>query len=143
VKKRVAERKHEKQSQQLEKDMLLARLHAANALDRPALEKDLAKLISSMQSTISSLEMGNYIDDFEAVLLNPEQYLHLDKKAIILDSMGIRRDGDDASRGEEFIFNELIGYDRRDWTVSVVRCSNLLSESFAERLDKAYRKLAI
>lgn len=143
VKKRVVERKQSKQSQQLEKDLLMARLHAANAQDRPALKEELARMLSSMQSTIGSLELSNYIEDFEAVLLNPEQYLRLDQKPIILDSMGIRCDGDGASRGEEFMFNELIGYDRRDWTVTMVRCNNLQSESFAERLDKAYRKLAI
>lgn len=143
VKKRVEGRKKSKQSQLLEKDLLMARLRTANAHERIALEEELAKTLSSIQSTISSLELSNYADDFEAVLLNPEQYIRLDQKPIILDSMGIRRDGDNANLGEEFMFNELIGYDRRDWTVTMVRCNNLKSESFAERLDKAYRKLAI
>lgn len=143
VKKRVEGRKQGKQSQLLEKDLLMARLRTANAHERIALEEELARTLSSIQSTISSLELSNYAEDFEAVLLNPEQYIRLDQKPIILDSMGIRRDGDDAKLGEEFIFNELIGYDRRDWTVTMVRCNSLKSESFAERLDKAYRKLAI
>ena len=143
VKKRVEGRKLEKQSQLLEKDLLVARLRTANAQDRPALEEALARTLNRIQSTISSLELSNYADDFSVVMLNPEQFLRLDKKQIILDSMGIMRDGDDASRGEEFVFNELIGYDRRDWTVAMVRCSNLHFEPFAERLDKAYRKLAI
>lgn len=143
VKRRVEERKQGRKAQQLEKDMLMARLRTANALERPALEGKLAGLLSSMQSTIASLELSNYAADFEAVLLNPEQYLRLDQKPVILDSMGIRRDGDGASRGEAFMFNELIGYDRRDWTVTMVHCSNLHSEAFATKLEKAYRKLAI
>lgn len=143
VKKRVEERKQEVQSQQMKKDMLMARLHAANAQDRHALQEELDRMLNSMHAVVSSLELSKYVNDFEAVLLNPEQHLHLGQKQIIMDSMGIRRDGDDSSRGNEFIFSELIGYDRRDWTVIMVRCSNLQGESFAERLDKAYRKLAI
>lgn len=143
VKKRVEGRKREKQSQLMEMDSLMARLRTANAQDKPALEEELASIQSSIQSTISSLELINYAEDFESVLLNPEQYLRLDQTPIILDSMGIRRDGNDANRGEAFIFNELIGYDRRDWTVTMVRCGNLQSGPFSERLDNAYRKLAI
>ena len=41
------------------------------------------------------------------------------------------------------MFNELIGYDRRDWTVTMVNCSNLHGESFSTKLEKANRKLAI
>ena len=143
VKKRVEDRKQSKQSQQLEKDLLMARMHSANMDDRPALQAELNKMLDSMQATVRSLELSNYRSDFEAVLLNPGQYLRLDQKPVTLDSMGVRRDGDDSSRGEEFMFNELIGYDRRDWIVTLVRCGNLQSESFADRLDKAYRRLAI
>lgn len=143
VKKRVEERKQEKQSRQLKKDMLIARLHTANEQDRPALQEELGGMLNSLQVVANSLELSSYVNDFEAVLLNPEQYLHMDQKMIIMDSMGIRRDGDDAGRGNEFMFNELIGYDRRDWTVTMVRCGNIQGESFSERLEKAYRKLAV
>lgn len=143
VKKRVEQRKQGKQSQMLEKDMLMARLRTANDMERPALERQLAEVLGSLQSTLGSLELSNYTEDFEAVLLSPERYLRMEQKSLVLDSMGIRRDRDGLNRGKEFIFNELIGYDRRDWTVSLVRCSNLQSESFAIKLDNAYRKLVI
>ena len=143
VKKRVELRKQDKQSQLQEKDLLMARLRTANAQARPALEEQLAKMLSSMQTTISSLELSNYIEDFDAVLLNPEQYLRLVQTPIILDSMGIRRDSDNASMAGAIIFNDLIGFDRRDWTVTMVHCNNMQSESFARRLEQAYRKLAI
>ncbi|MBI5625840.1 MAG: hypothetical protein HY935_01365, partial [Nitrosomonadales bacterium] len=93
VKKRVEGRKQGKQSLLLEKDLLMGRLRTANAQERPALEEELARTLNSIQSTISSLELSNYTEDFAAVLLNPEQYLRLDQKPVILDSMGIRRDG--------------------------------------------------
>jgi hypothetical protein len=143
VKKRVELRKQGKQSQLQEKDLLMARLRTANAQARPVLEEELAKMLSSMQSTISSLELSNYMEDFDAVLLNPEQYLRLVQTPIILDSMGIRRDSGDASMPGAIIFNDLIGFDRRDWTVTMVHCNNMHNESFATRLEQAYRKLAI
>lgn len=143
VKLRIGLRKQERLSQLEEKDLLMSLLRSADARKRPALERELSRMMNSMQAINSSLELRNFATDFEAVLLHPEEFLHLDKNPIILDSMGIRRDGDDANRGEPIMFNELIGYDRRDWTVTMVHCSNLQHESFKARLDNAYRKLAV
>ena len=143
VAKRVAERKQKKLSQLQEKDLLMARLRTADAQTRPALEEELSRVVDSVQATVSSLGLHNYIADFEAVLLNPEQHLRLDQTSIILDRMGIRRDSDNANQGESVTFNDLIGFDRRNWTVTMVHCSNMQSESFAARLETAYRTLAI
>lgn len=143
VAKRVEAHKQEKQSQLQEKDLLMARLHAADAQARPALEKQLSAMLSSMQAAASSLDLRNYIEDFEIVLLNPEQHLRLDQIAITMDRMGVRRSNGEANVGDAVIFNELTGFDRRDWTVTMVYCNNLRKESFAERLETAYRRLAI
>ncbi|MGA7748959.1 MAG: hypothetical protein WCA63_02315 [Gallionella sp.] len=138
---RIGLRKQELLSQTQEKDLLTDFLRAANVRKRPALEKELSTIISGMQAISSSLELRNYITDFEAVLLHPEEHLRMVQTPIILDSMGIRRGGGDTSHGEAIMFNDLIGYDRRDWTVTMVRCSNLRSMPFAAKLDNAYRKL--
>jgi hypothetical protein len=143
VAKRVTLRKQELQSQLQEMDLLKARLHAANAETRPALEKELSRMLSSMQATTRSLDLHHYLDDFEAVLLNPEQHLRLNQFPMILDSMGIKHDSDGTTQGEPIIFNDLIGFDRRDWTVTMVHCRNIQSETFAARLETAYRKLSI
>ena len=143
VKKRVEARKQDKQSQLQEKDFLIARLRAADAQARPAMEEELSGMMARLQATTSSLDLHHYIEDFEAVLLNPEQHLRLNQTPIILDGMGIRRENGDPNHEGAVVFNELIGFDRRDWTVTMVYCSNLRCESFATRLDKAYRKLAI
>lgn len=143
VAKRVALRKQEMQSQLQEKDLLIARLHAANAEARPALEAELSRMLTTVQGTTRSLDLHNYLDDFEAVLLNPEQYLRLNQSPMILDSMGIKRDNDGTAQVEPIVFNDLIGFDRRDWTVTMVHCRDLQSETFAARLETAYRKLCI
>ena len=143
VKKRVDARKQDKQSQLQQKDSLTLRLRTADAQIRPALEAELSKTITGIQSITNLLELRNYIQDFEAVLLNPEQHLRLNRIPMVLDRMGIRQDGSDANQEGAVTFNELVGFDRRDWTVTMVYCSNIQSESFATRLEKAYRELAI
>ena len=143
VAKRVASRKQERQSQLQELDFLKARLRASNPGTRPALEKELSKLLGSLQENTRSLDLHRYLDDFEAVLLNPEQHLHLNQIPMVLDSMGIRRDGEGSMSGEQIVFNDLIGFDRRDWTVTMVYCRNIQNETFAAKLETAYRRLSI
>lgn len=143
VAKRIAMRKQKKQSLMQEKDMLAARLHTANAQTRTALEEELNKVLSSIQAAICSLDLRSYLDDFKAVLLNPEQYLRLDQTAMVLDSMGIRRKSTQEEQGQPVVFNDLIGFDRRKWTVALVYCSNMQIESSTAQREATYRKLAV
>jgi hypothetical protein len=143
VAKRVALRKQEMQTQRQEKDLLMARLRAANAQTRPALEKDLSRMLVSMQSTSRSLDLHNYLDDFKAVLLNPEQHLRLDQSPTNSDSIGIRQNSDETAQGEPIILNDPVDFDYRDWTVTIVYCRNIQSETFSARLGTAYRRLSI
>jgi hypothetical protein len=100
-----------KLSQLQERDLLMTRLRTATAKARPSLEEDLANIASRIQFTIGSQELSNYIEDFNAVLLNPEQHLRLVQTPIILDSMGIKLDRQDANFADEIKFNDLIGFD--------------------------------
>jgi len=143
VAKRIALRKEELQSQLQEMDVLKAHLHTASDENRPALKKDLSRMLTHIQATTRSLDLHHYLDDFEAVLLNPEQHLRLDQSTLVLDNMGIRRDSGKSEQGEVIVFNDLVGFDRRNWTVTMVHCRNLKRESFAERLETAYRRLSI
>lgn len=143
VVKRVALHKLELQSQRQEKDLLMARMHSADSEARPAMEEELSSLLGSMQSTSRTLDLQHYLDDFEAVLLSPAQYLRLDQAPMVLDSMGIRRESDATLRGKQIVFNDLIGFDRRDWTVILVHADHLQSVNFSTRLETAYRRLAI
>lgn len=141
VKDRIELRRHTKKSLAEKIGKLIPRLDNALEPDKAALEQRLAILTSGLDSLIESLNPENYASDFEAVMLHPEESLHLRQVSITLDSMGIKRSGEDADRGKDFTFSELVGYDRRDWTVVVVKCINPQHETFAERLDQAYRRL--
>jgi hypothetical protein len=143
VKKRAEARKQGRETQMQEMNLLIARLRAADAQHRPALEEKLSRMLASMQSTADSQDLSHYIEDFEAVLLNPEQHLHINQIPIVLDSMGIRRELADAGQDEAVLFSELVDFDRRNWTVTMVHCSNMQSEALKMKLEQAYRKLAI
>lgn len=143
VKRRVEARRQDQLSQLQEKNSLIARLRAADAQTRPELEKELSSMIATMQSDAGPLDLNNYLKDFEAVLLNPEQHLKLIQTPIMLDSMGIRRERVEANPTEAVLFNELIDFDRRNWTVTMVHCSKMQNENITSRLEKAYRQLAI
>lgn len=145
VTKRIEARKQEKADLLREKDWLSARFHEATAQTRPAVAEEMATLVRRTQEVVASLDLGNYVQDFEAVMLNPEQYLRLEKTAMFLDNMGIKREPGEGEpgEGEPVEFNDLIGFDRRQWTVTLVHCSDIQVDSYADRLDKAYRRLAI
>jgi len=143
VKMRVEARKQQRQAQLQEKHLLTARLRAADARTRPALEEKLSGMLASMQASAGSLDLRSYIEDFEAVLLNPEQHLRLNQIPIALDSMGIRHDSVDANQDQAVLFSELVDFDRRNWTVTLVHCGNMQSKEFVIKLGKAYRKLSI
>jgi len=143
VAKRISSRKAEMQSQLQELNLLKVHLHTAHEDTRPGLEKELSRLLDTVQTTATTLDLRHYMNDFEDVLLNPEQHLRLHQSPIILDSMGIRQNTSGDADSDSIIFNDLIGFDRRIWTVTMVHCSNMQIESFTSRLETAYRNLCI
>ncbi len=142
VAQRITQRKQERLGVMQEKDLLTARLHNADARSRPELEARLSHTMDSLQASVSTLELERYPEDFKAVLLNPALHLRLDQTAIKLDGMGVRRN-DDTQQGKVLVFDDLIGYDRRNWTVTMVRFTDMPHEAYASRLERAYRTLTI
>ena len=138
---RIGLRKQELLARMEEKDLLTDLLLAANPRKRPALELELSRTMKAMQLVSDSLELRNFMADFEAVMLHPEEYLRMVETPIVLDGKGIRRDVGATGRAEAIVFSDLIGYDRRDWTVTMVRCNNLRSVSFDAKPEDLYRKL--
>lgn len=143
VAERVKARRQEKQSQTQQLEMLMARLHAADAESRPSLEAEISGLMSSIQSTTTSLELDRYLEDFETVLLNPEQHMRLTQVEMTMDRMGIQKNPADTATAQPVVFNDLIGYDQRNWTITMVYTSELQCEIFSTPLEEAYRMLAI
>lgn len=139
---RVQRRKQRKKRLAAEKDQLMARLRMADAGNKARLQRSIAEKSRRLQAMTRALDLRNYRRDFEIVLLNPQRHLRLLPTAIVLDSMGIRRP-DGHQQGAQFTFCDLVGYDRRLWTVTMVHCRDLHAESFAMQLEKAQRRLAV
>jgi hypothetical protein len=142
VAKRIEARKLEKFELLREKDRLMARLHEANDLTRPALAEEMDEMLRKIQKHVALSDLQNYLHDFEAVLLNPEQQLRLERTSMYLDDMGVRREPGEVA-GKPVEFDDLIGFDRRQWTVILVHCSDIHVESYAEILEAAYRRLSL
>lgn len=142
VAKRIETRKQEKSDLLREKDRLMARLHEANDLTRPALAEEMDNMLSKIQKHVTLSDLPHYLHDFEAVLLNPDQHLRLERTSMYLDDMGVRREPGEAA-GKPVEFDDLIGFDRRQWTVTLVHCSDFHVEPYADRLEAAYRRLCI
>ena len=140
---RIEARKQEKSDLLKEKDWLTAHLHEANDETRPALAKEMEKLLSQTQKIVASLDLYNYLHDFEEVMLAPEQHLRLEQTSIFLDDMGIKHNPAEGTPGDAVEFNDLVGFDRRKWTVTLVHCSDIQVDSYAEQLEAACRRLAI
>lgn len=131
----------EQQALREQKDIVTARLRTADMALRHELQAELARVLREMQSARRALDLRHYLEEFEYVLQYPEQHLRLDQTEMRLDSMGIKKHGDED--GQPVVFSDLIGFDRRDWTVTMVHCRDLPSNSFAARLEDAYRKLSL
>lgn len=105
------------------KDLISAKLRLASPEARETLEKSLMEVVLEMQQSAEGLDVRHHIEDFETVLFNPEQYLGLDRTALNIDGMGIQLDGKPGDNA--IVFNDLLGFDRRRWTVTMVRCTDV------------------
>lgn len=140
---RIEDRKLERGDLEQKRDELLARMRTAPAGPHAQHEAELRRVLNRLGEVVASLELGRYGEDFDAVLFQPDRYLYLERTEINLDSMGIVR-GPDASGSAEIDFCDLIGRDRRRWTVIMMYCDHVKDgASIADRLDSAERWLGL
>lgn len=140
---RIEERKLERAALEQTRDELMARLRTASLDQRAQYEAELYEVLNRLGAAVASLELSHYGKDFDAVMFQPDKHLYLERTEINLDSMGIVR-GPDASGSEEIDFCDLIGRDRRRWTVIMMYCDHVRDgASIADRLESAERWLGL
>jgi hypothetical protein len=140
---RVAARKLEKADLEQARDELLARMRGAEPERHPELAEALNQSLRQLGRVAESLDLRRYVEDFEAVLLAPEKYVSLERTAMVLDGMGLLREPD-ASGSTEVEFCDLVGRDRRRWTVAMMYCNHLREEAtITDRLATAQRWLGL
>lgn len=143
VRRRIDARREEKMTLDRDKDALLARLRLRNGDERKALQTQLADLLERLTAATASLEPRRYADDFDAVFGQPETHVYLNEVAITLDGMGVLRSEGGTHTGQPVNFVDLIGRDRRRWTITLVHCRDIERTTLSEQLEKANRWLTI
>jgi hypothetical protein len=140
---RIDARKREKIDLIHERDEVLAQMHSASAERRPEYEAGLRRVLDRLGELVAALELDHYHKDFEIVLLEPEKYVFLEYAEMNLDSMGIVRQPD-TSGSAEVRFCDLIGRDRRRWTVVIMYCIDVKNRAtITDRLASAQRWLGL
>lgn len=145
---RVAERVHarrqDRQRLEKEKDYLTAHLRGPDDGKRQSARQALPGLLADLGRATEALDLRHLLEDFEAVLLSPQEHLRLQAERLTLDGMGVIHNGEPAHDRHEVSFMDLFGRDRRRWTVVLVRCHpQPHGPSMADRLQEAGRWLEI
>jgi hypothetical protein len=143
VQKRITTRKEEKAALEQEKDELMARLHGGSTQPREVLQQQLQGVLGKLSDVTASLDLRRYAEDFDAVLHEPGKHVYLKEVDMVLDDMGVLRAEGEPSAGKSVRFADLVGRDRRRWTVTLVHCQGIGRPTLSEQLEKANRWLAI
>jgi hypothetical protein len=141
---RLAARQQARQALQKEKDYLSAQLRSADADHRPALQQRLDALLADLAKAQAALDLRHLAADFDDIFLDPERHLRLERVTLRLDAMGVLHAGDGDANTHALDFTDLIGRDRRRWTVVMAHCHprpELLA--MADRLREAGRWLQL
>jgi len=138
---RISALKTERARDEIERDEWLSRMRGAKLEAHAEAQAGLEAVLRRLTESVHDLELGRYHHHFEAVLLNPEKFLYLEQTEMNLDSMGIVRKPN-AAGSDEIEFCDLIGRDRRRWTVALLYCNHVKPRSsISDKLANAQRWL--
>ena len=143
VARHVQELREEKSALDKHRDDLMARLRGSTGEQRATREVELAKLLSKLGSASQRLNLDRMPGYFQELLGKPEDVVRLEQQRLRLDGMGILRSENDAVDSKLIEFTDLLGQDRRRWTVTLVHCGHPELPPLSERLENANRWLAI
>lgn len=138
---RLEEIRWNRQRLEREQDEMRARLRAnpGSTEHQAALHQTMAAL----REAVAALDLRNYADHFDAVLQQPEPYLHLRPVSMSLDAMGIHQQQAEDGQAPPLALSEMACRDRRRWIVMLVHCRLDELPDYQERLATAEHWLAI
>lgn len=135
--------RQEKHSLDKQRDDLMARLRGSTGERRAPLERELGVLLSSLSDATQRLGLDRMSGYFDELLRAPETLVRLEQQPRRLDGMGILRAQTEATFSHLIDFTDMVGLERRRWTVTLVHCRHQELPPLSERLDDANRWLAI
>jgi hypothetical protein len=108
-----------RQELETERDILASRLRS-----HPTGQETLAAQLQQVQQQLQPLSrewiLANYHQHFAEFMRQPHQHLRLERCDILIDMRGVMRDSEERLAGN-FIFYDLVGRDRRVWTLCPLR----------------------
>lgn len=138
---RLEEIRHTRQHLERERDELRARLRASP--DSTEHQAALHQTMAALREAVAALDLRNYADHFDAVLLQPEPYLHLRPVSLSLNAMGIHQQEAGDGQAPPLGLSEMACRDRRRWVVMLVHCRLDDLPDYQERLATAEHWLTI
>lgn len=138
---RLEDIRQRRQGLERERDDLRARLRASP--DSAAHQAALQQTLVSLSEVVAALDLRSYADHFDAVLLQPEPFLHLRPISLSLDAMGIHQPERGHGQTPPLDLSEMACRDRRRWIVMLVHCRLDELPDYHERLATAEHWLAI
>ncbi|NWG88008.1 MAG: hypothetical protein HXY26_10965 [Hydrogenophilaceae bacterium] len=137
---RIEQLKQAKQDLDQKRGELMARLRSADPEQQAHLQAELDRTLAELREATEKLDLRRYADYLDAVLLQPEAHLRLEAATLYLDDMGIKRNN---GNGREIHFVDMIGRDRRRWSIALLHCQSPGVVSMTDRLQEASRWMDI
>jgi hypothetical protein len=109
----------QRQELETERDMLASHLRS-HPQRSEEMEGKLLQLRAQIDRLNSEYVLSNYYRSFETVMAMPQQYLSLEQCEMPIDMRGVMRESEERLAGN-FVFYDLVGRDRRRWTLCPVR----------------------
>ncbi|OYY92998.1 MAG: hypothetical protein B7Y41_13840 [Hydrogenophilales bacterium 28-61-23] len=133
--------RQERQSLAQAKDRIMAQLRGASADRRAGMQLELDALLSQQRELLARLDLHHVASLFDDELRTPEAHVRLEQRKIQLDGMGVLRRPEESVLSHAIDFTDLVGMDRRRWTVVLVRYRHQELSSMSDRMENARRWL--
>ena len=134
-------------NEQFELERSLAALQpgrgAAPGMGNSTASVEMTALSNQIRSLVQLQKFDRAPEQFSRIVDDPKRYLRLETKRYHFDAMGVVRPLGFVEATNLVEFKDLIGRDRRIWTISLVRFTYPEQADFSRRLEQASRWLAI
>jgi hypothetical protein len=108
-----------RQDLETEWEILVSRLRG-HPEQQQEIEAQLRQVREQLEPLRQEYKLTNYHKLFDTFMAEPEQYLSMERCEIPIDMRGVMRESHDRLAGN-FMFYDLVGRDRRRWTLCPVR----------------------
>lgn len=131
----IAQRVMQRRELEIERDTIVLRLRSVST-DETEQKQKLQAIRRELKLLDKEYSLGNYSALLDKFMDERQQYLRLERREVPIDMRGVMRESTERLAGH-FVFHDLIGRDRRRWTLYPVRISvDELQQAMECRCDR-------